>query len=111
MFSLAERDLEVDVVRAVVKTCLIVVGVRVGGGALTMDEVDVLRADQQPSTTLLWPDGWGGAAELDARLLHLVTTHAKGRGVIPLLAPRQTLHRSSVLYHAEVTDITLSSRT
>lgn len=106
----AERDSKVNVVRAIVETGLVVVGIAVSGGAIPVNKIDILSIDNRSSSALLRGDGRSRAAVVKTRVVGLRVAKTKGRREVPPLARRKALDDASVLNDTEITYVVFAGR-
>jgi hypothetical protein len=109
VFSPTKCNDEAGIIRAGMKSGLIIVCVAVGRGARSVDQVDVLGPLYDSLSTLLRRDWRSWTAKRESRLDLFVTSVTVWRWVIPLLAWSQAHCSSSVLDDSQVTDVVFPS--
>jgi len=85
-----------------VKPGVIVVRVGVGRWTVAMDQLDEVRVNDNPSATLLRPDGRSGTAQVHARGLVFVSSKPVRRRIVPLLARREAGDGLAISEHSQV---------
>lgn len=109
--NVAESDFKAGIGRAVMKTCFIVVCVRISSRAIPMNELDVLSLHNGTGTALLGRDWWSWTAVVVSRVVLFVASQSEWARVVPSLAWRQTHGCSTILDNPQVADIVFSART
>jgi len=97
--------LEANIIGAVVESSLVVVSVAISAGAVLVNELNILRVDDDSIPALFRGDGGRGTTHVQTGVVGFWVSETVGRRVVPLLAGGQTLHGFTALHHTEVTDV------
>lgn len=108
---MTESDVKASICGAIVETSFIVVSVRVGGGAIAMDKLNVLSLNNGTGTALLGRDWGSWAAVVVSWVCLLIASESEWAWIVPTLAWRQAHCCFAIFHDSQVTDVIFAART